>query len=60
MGQVNLNGKMERFTKVNLENQCLMVKGRSYILMEKWHRENGKKTTINLFQQSEFEANFYF
>lgn len=60
MGQASLNGKMEKYTRDNLESQCLMEREGLFILTEKWHKENGKKTTINLFQQSEFEANIFF
>jgi len=60
MDQVNLSGKMEKYTKGNLENQCLMAREELYIPTEKWHKENGKKTTINLFLQSGFEANLIF
>jgi hypothetical protein len=58
MVQVSSNGKMVKFMKVNSENLCLMVKARSYILMVKSLKANGRKIIINLFQQLEFELNF--
>lgn len=60
MDQVNLSGKMEKYTKGNLENQCLIAREELYTPTEKWHKENGKKTTINLFLQLGFEANLIF
>lgn len=58
MVQVSSNGKMAKFMKVSSENPCLMVKERSYILMVKSLKANGRKIIINLFQQLEFELNF--
>lgn len=45
------NGKMEKFMKDSLENQCLMATEKSFIRMEKWRRDNGRKITINLCLQ---------
>ena len=46
---VDLNGKMEKFTKGSLKNPCLTDRERLFTLMERLFRANGKKTITGLF-----------
>lgn len=50
MVQECLNGRMEKYMKVNLKNHNLMEEEQLSIQMGKLLRVNGKKTTINLYQ----------
>ncbi len=53
--QVSLDGKMEKYMRVILENQCLMAEEELFIQTEKSQKGNGKKIITNLFQQWEVE-----